>query len=489
MSYKIKYFIKHTFIYGISNVATKASGIVLLPLYTSYLSLGDFGVLGLLDATIFIAIEFISLGQGQALVMLNNSEEYSTTRKEMFFTIFSFSVSICLIFMLLGFLIIPEIVAIFSFQKIYLTYLKIILIIISLRVLNSILLNKIRADEESVKYTAYSVIKLFLLIAAAFYFLVIREMGLIGILYSYIISDLLILVFMLLTQLGKFKFYFEPSIIRVAVAFGLPLVFGSIAMMLLNLSDRYIIKIFMNDEMVGLYDLGYRFAGVLNMFIIMPVSLTLLPYAYKIYKKGNDKKFYSKLLSYFTMTLVWIGLGLSLFSKEIIRVFVLNPSFWPAYKLVPIIVLAYVFFGMRIISSLGMYLTKKTKFVALTTIIAATINIVLNIIFIPIYGITAAAFTTLISFLILYFLSYYYSNKYYVIPFENFKLVKIIFLGIVFYFLSDFFIELNSTVSIISKTMLLVLFPFALLMIRCIDISEVKKWKEYLISYTNSKSD
>jgi O-antigen/teichoic acid export membrane protein len=144
---------------------------------------------------------------------------------------------------------------------------------------------------------------------------------------------------------------------------------------------------------------------------------------------------------------------------------------------------------MRIISSLGMYLTKKTKFVALTTIIAASINIVLNIIFIPIYGITAAAFTTLISFLILYFLSYYYSNKYYDIPFENFKLVKIIFLGIVFYFMSDFFIELNSTVSIISKAMLLVLFPFALLIIRCIDISEIKKWKEFLISYTNSKND
>ncbi|MCZ6702621.1 MAG: oligosaccharide flippase family protein [Ignavibacteria bacterium] len=481
--------IKHTFIYGLSNVATKASGIVLLPLYTSYLSLGDFGVLGLLDATIFIVIEFISLGQGQALVMLNNSEEYSTTRKEIFFTIFSFSVSICLIFMLLGFLIIPEIVSIFSFQKIYLTYLKIILVIIPLRVLNNILFNKFRADEDSVKYTTYSVIKLFLLITAAFYFLVISEMGMIGILYSYIISDILILVIMFLTQLGKFKVNFYPEVIRVALGFGLPLVFGSIAMMILNLSDRYLIKIFMYDEMVGLYDLGYRFAGVLNMFIIMPVSLTLVPYAYKIYKRENDKEFYSKLLSYLTMILVWIGLGLSLFSEEIIRIFVLNPSFWPAYKLVPIIVLAYVFFGMRIVSSLGMYLTKKTKFVALTTIIAASINIVLNIIFIPIYGITAAAFTTLISFLILYFLSQYYSNKYYDIPFENFKLFKIIVLGIVFYFLSDFFIELNSTVDIISKTMLLVLFPFALLIIRGIDISEIKKWKEFFISYSNSKSD
>jgi len=90
----LKYFVKHSLVYSISSVAAKAMGVVLLPLYSSYLTLSEFGVLGIIEVTLLISVELLNLGQGQALVMLNNSEEYKEKRKSMFFTIFSFSVFI-----------------------------------------------------------------------------------------------------------------------------------------------------------------------------------------------------------------------------------------------------------------------------------------------------------------------------------------------------------------------------------------------------------
>ena len=78
---KLKHLLKHSVIYGISPIATKAIGVILLPLYTSYISLAEFGVLGLIDITIYISIELLNLGLSQALVMLNNSDEYSSQNK------------------------------------------------------------------------------------------------------------------------------------------------------------------------------------------------------------------------------------------------------------------------------------------------------------------------------------------------------------------------------------------------------------------------
>ena len=385
---KLKYFLKQSAIYSIGNLATKASGVILLPLYTTYISLAEFGILGIIDVTILILAELINLGQAQALVMLNNSDEYVNEKKRVFFTVLSSSVIICFGFIALGEISLPYISKIFSEPLKYHYLLRLALYIIVARVINNIYLNKLRADERSSAYTIFSVSKLLLTLCLTIYFLAYVHLKITGILYSYLISETVIIVILSIVLFKKLEPKFVKKIMFASISFGIPLIFGSLAMMLLNVSDRYIIKYFTNNAMVGLYDLGYRFAGILNMFFIMPFTLALMPQAYKMYTKEGDKRYYTKLMTYLTFGLVWLGLGISIFSKEVIKIFALNPSFWPAYKIVPIVTASYIFFGMRIIASLGMFLTKKTKYVANTTIIAAALNILLNILLIPKFGIS-----------------------------------------------------------------------------------------------------
>lgn len=469
----LKKLIKHSVIYSFSNIAAKAIGVVLLPLYTKYISLSDFGILGILEVTLLIAVEFLNLGQGQSLLMLNNSDEYKSKRKSTLFSIVIFSLIVCTIFIILSESLLPSVSKFFAESGQFYNYLRFCIYIISFRLLNNLFLNKLRADERPVFYTIAGLIKLLLTLGFAIYFVAFAQKGILGVLYSYVIAEAVTFIILLPSMISQMSLSFDKKIISVSLKFGIPLIFGSLAMMLLNVSDRYIIKYYIDYATVGLYDLGYRIAGVLNMFLIMPFTLTLIPFAYKQYGQEGDKRYYTKIMTYMTFILVWAGLGLSLFGKEIIKVFALNPKYWDAYIVVPVVVFSYIFFGMRIVASLGMFLTKNTKYVAYTTTIASLFNIGLNFWWIPKFGMMAAAYSTLISFILLYLITYYYSNRFYKIPFENSKLTVSIITGLILYLISTLVNNSDLLIRILVKSISLLAYPFILYFLKFYESAEL----------------
>ncbi len=480
---KIKYLAKHSFIYSISNLATKASGVILLPIYSTFFSVSEFGILGILEVTISIFTELLNFGLGQSLVMLTNHSEYESKKSSIFYTLSIVSIFIIILFIAVGEVTVPYLSKLFQNPSEFYFYLRLAVYIISLRVLNIFFSNKLRADEKSIWFTASSLTKLALTLGFIIYFVAYRKLGISGVLYSYILSEAVLFLILLPPMVRSMTSRFERNIIRVAISFGFPMIFTSVAMLILNVSDRYILKYFTNYKELGLYDLGYRVSGVVNMFVIMPFNLALMPFAYKIYKQEGDKRYFSKLLTYLTLLLVWISLALSLFSSNIIKIFALNPEYWDAAKVIPIIVFSYIFFGMRIVVTLGMLLTKNTKALALITLFASLLNIVLNIIFIPLWGMMAAAYSTLVSFIFLYWLSYIISQKYYSIPYENMKVFITVLIGAVLYIIS-LTINLNYFLDIIVKLILMLVFPFILYSLKFFEIRELeslsgfyRKWK------------
>lgn len=484
---KLKYLLKHSFIYSISNLATKASGVILLPIYSSFFSVSEFGVLGILEITISIFTEVLNLGLGQSLVMLSNHSDHIKKRKSIFYTLSLISFSIIFIFIALGELILPFISAVFKNGADFYIYLRLSIYIISLRVINIFFSNKLRADEKSVWFTVSSLSKLGLTISLIAYFVALKKIGISGVLYSYVISEFVLLVFLIPVMFKQMYLHFEKEIIKLSIKFGFPLVFMSIAMLILNVSDRYILKYFTNYNELGLYDLGYRIAGVVNMFIIVPFNMALIPIAYQMYNQEGDKRYFSKLLTYITLLLVWIGMAISIFSEQIIKIFALNPDYWGAAKVIPIIVFSYIFFGMRIVANLGMLLSAHTKPLAFVTIIASILNIVLNFIFIPRWGMMAAAYSTLISFIFLYWITYLISQKYYRIPYENGKTIIIIFMGVLIYLLT-LLLNINAMWDFIIRFIIVLIFPVVLYFLKLFEVQEInsiigfyKKWKNPVI--------
>ena len=459
---RLKSTVRHTFIYSLSNIAPKIVGVILLPLYTIKLVQHDFGNWDLIDITIQILGEILILGQASAIILLNNSDEYKEKKGKALFTLTSFLFLVCGILVVFaeGFTsLFPQI---FKHSQIQAYYVRVAAYIILLRVMNNMFLAKVRADEQSGFFTIVSLVRVLSTTGITIYFVAFLNRGIGGILYAAAIGEFLAIILLLFKAIPQMQAKLDFDILKVALKFGLPLVLGSVGFMLLNLSDRYIIKFLIGASANAVYGLGYRVAGVLNMFLVLPFTLGLLPIAYKYYGQPDDKRFYSKLMTYSTFFFIWGFIFLSLFGREIISILAEKPGYESAYLVIPLILLSYVLSGMRLTAQLGMLLTKNTKNIAWITLGAAALNITLNFIFIPRFGIMAAAVNTLVAFTIFYFVTQIVSDKYYKIPYENYKLVLLISIGTVLSAIAYFLPGTNLFYEIPLKLIIVAAFPFLL---------------------------
>lgn len=481
----LKSILKHSFVYGISNVAQKASGIILLPLYTYFLTVEEYGRYGLLFVTTIIISQSLVLGQSSAVIRYNNSTEYASKKKSIFFTLSLLVLFVTIIFLVIAELNLNQISGWFGSLQNFKMPVRICIYIISAITINNILMGKIRADEKSVLYTIAGLIKIIIQIGFTVYFLISLRLGLSGVLLGQLAGEISTIPVVLPSLLREIEFKFESGIIKDSLRFGLPLVFSAVAINLLNGSDRYIIKFLSGEKVLGLYELGYRVAGIINMLMIIPFNLSLLPIAYKVYKTEGDKDYYKKLKTYLAFVLVWAGLSLSLFGREIVLIFALNSSYYSAYTVVPFIILAYIIYGLSTISSLGMYLSGKNFYMAFITLFCAGLNIGLNFWLIPEYGIIAAAANTALAFLVQDILSILASNKYYKVKYEYFKLTKIFLSGILIYVIVSYLLTGSIFTDILIKIFVTILFPFICLFLRCFEKKELAiakkvwlKWKD-----------
>ncbi len=475
---KLKHTVKHSAIYSISNVLTKAAGIILIPIYTKYFKPEAYGDLGMLLITITILSQILAAGQGLAVLRYNNDNQFSENKKKIFFTLTVTLFIMVVVFTIVSELLIPYVITKTSNPVKFKELFRITVYIISFTVLNILFLNKLRGDERSVAYSVIGVLKLIVSLGLTIVLIIYYNQNIEAVLYGQLAGELLNFVIILPMLIREMEFKYYSKIIPDALKFGLPLIFSAMAMNLLNGSDRYVLKYLAGARQLGLYELAYKFSGIINMFLIMPFSLTLLPVAYKYYGTEGDKRFYSKLATYFTFILTWASLLFSLLGKELIEIFSLNAEYHPAYTVVPLINISYVFFGLSMVTSLGMYLTGNTKAVAYINLFAAILNIGLNFVLIPKLGMMGAAINTLVAFIVLVVLTSYVSNKYYKIEFEIGKIILLIILTSIIYILSLPLNALNIYLSIPIKLLISIVFPFVLIPFKFYDKNEIAKIKK-----------
>ena len=475
---RIKSTIKHSAIYGLGTVTTKLIGFVLLPLYTKHITVSEYGILGILEITILILSQVLVFGQPNAYMRFYDDKKYREIRKSTLFTQFLSLITIAVLLNIIGYFFSDKIASLFSNPEEYTIYFKLCFAVISLRILNTLFLSVLRIKEKSTLYAFASVLRILVILGLNIYFVAFVKIGIRGILYAYVIGNIAMTIALLPSMLSQMSAKFVPSTLKAAVSFGFPLIFTSLAGMLLNMGDRYILKLLTNYNEVGLYNLGYKVAGVLNVFLIQSFSLALLPMAYKIYRQKGDKRFYCKMQTYFVFVLCWAGLVLAIFGRELIRILALNPDYWIAYQVVPYIILAYIFGGAKYVASLGLYLKRKTKFIAYITIGAAVINIGLNFLLIPKYKMIGAAIATVISFAVLFISTNIISNHYYKIPYENTKLLKMLLLAIILFIISTFTVQLHLLPRILSKIVIVISFPIILYPLNFYDKIELERIKQ-----------
>jgi O-antigen/teichoic acid export membrane protein len=462
MSNHITQTAKHTLIYSIGNTSVKLIGLLLLPLYTSKLTVSDYGKLGLLEVTAQFMIVVFGFNIYSAMIRWYSEQKSEIDKKKIVFSSFF---SLFFLLFLVNAVLIPlrsHFAQLYFNDLHYAPVFFLLFISVSFEILNNITLSLFRVQEKSGRFITFMITKLVIVLGLNIYFIAFAGLGVKGIFLSAAIGNSLMFVISIPILLANSSFSIRWKVLKEMFHYSFPLVFSSISMMLLSMGDRFFIKYYLNDAEVGIYSLAYKIAGVLNMILIQSFALSFLPIAYKMIHHEKAEEFYQKILHYFSVILVLFAFLLSLFAREMLEVFARNSDYWAASVFVPLLALAFVFKGIQYIFSLGLHYVKKTKYNAYIVMSGVILNFGLNIFLIPKIGIWGAAITTIFSSLFITILYYLIAQKKFYIAYQLKKLILVILLPVTLYF-SIFFI--NESLSFCNRLLIKLVLSFVLISI------------------------
>ena len=473
----IKKLLKNSAIYGIGNISGKLVGFILIPLYTKKFSVDEYGIISLLEITSTLLITVFGFKIYQAFFRFYWDSEYINNQRALFFTSFSILVAASVFLVSIGFTQSSEISSLLFGKHTYSELIRLMVVGAALQIVNQILLTLMRIQEKSSLYASSTVLRTAIILILTVYFIVNRNMGISGIYYAQIAGQILFFIALIKYFLSNISLKFDTRLVKELLAYSIPLIFSSIFTILLSVSDRYMLRILADLENVGLYSLGFKIANTTKVFLVTSVQLAISPMIFKMMDDPNNKRFYSKIMTYFSFVVMIFILIIAGFSKELIELVAQSKEFWQAYQVVPVISVS-IFFGMLMSTSqTGILITKNTKVFSIIISLSAIVNILFNWLLIPLYDEMGAAFASLISQLLSFMLVLRYAQKYYFIPYELKKVAYIFVLGIsilsLMFFINDWPMELVLP----AKLLLILSFPLVLYLFNFYEKREIQSIK------------
>ncbi len=475
---------QHSIIYGLGAAIGSVVGFFLIPLYTRYLTPSDYGVLQIFTATTSVLSIVFILGITSALFRSYYLYDDAGKRREVISTAFLFLTAISAVLTLLLIALSGSFSSLLFHSSEYTSHFRVIFLTLFCNTGVAIGLAVLQARQQPTRYALATVSQVIISITLNIAFVVILHRSVLGILEATLIASAVIYVSLLATLMRSAGFHFSGDELKRMLAFGLPLVPAGLSAWILTLADRYFLQFLSTPQQLGLYSLGYSFGLVISSLIVGPFLAAWSPFAYSIFKEKTAKRFYSRTFTYFVLVAMLAALALSVLSREVLAIMA-TPAFHAAYKVIPLIALSYVLYGCSSILGMGFGLMAKTSYSALCVAVSAILNLGLNYLLIPGYGMMGAAWATLISYLAMAALFFVVSRKFYAVTYEWGRVAKIcIAFGVVFggsFFITDTYSVVHSYVIVaVFKLLALLTFPVVLYLLRFYQPEEIKKTREII---------
>lgn len=395
-----KYF-KNIGIISIANVISTLKGFILLPILTKGLGAELYGTFSLILVTVSLLAPLCTLELGYAIVRFLGHEKDKGKISKGVSSIFVVTSLIALAVSILLF-IFSKPLAIAFFSSIDAEfYIKISASFIFLTAIDQIMIEYFIAFQQMEKYAAFGIFQTIGEVILTSY-LVLSGYGLFGAIISLLVVRAFasIIGFLWITSDIKIS---TPSfsMAKSYLPFTLPILLSAFNYWFINLGDRYVIGYFMDAAAVGIYSASYGLGGLLAFFSA-PISIALLPAITNLYENNKIQELKTHLkysLKFLLMFSIPSFFGISILSKSILTTLTTS-EFVGGYMIAAIIALATILFNCSSINSQVLILFKETKKFAVIYGISASINMILNLILVPMIGIIGAAIATLITFMV-----------------------------------------------------------------------------------------
>jgi len=388
--------------YLLGNLFDKAIAFLTIPIFTRLMSTSDYGIVSIYMSWVSILSLIVGLSLGSSIrsAYLDFKEDLEGYISSIFFL------------SLLNFLLSSTLII--SFSYFFIEQLDIILVILCLVqsfmtfIINSINI-RYMMDMDCIKKTLLLALPNTIVAVLSVVFLLNMESNkYLGRIIPYILVTSVAGSYYLVKYFVKGKKFINKSYWKYAITLSLPLIFHGLSINILSTSDRTMITVFRNSSETGVYSLVYSLS-MIAMVVKISMENVWIPWFNKKLQNGEINIINRNVKIYIEIVMIAM-IGILMISPEVL-VIMAPQEYWNGKILIPPLLLATFFIFLYSISVDLEYYYKATKIIAINTIIAASVNLALNFIFIPLYGAIAAAFTTVIAYAVSFGIHYKAARK------------------------------------------------------------------------------
>ena len=423
-SHSYSLLLKDSTIYGGGRMLQKFLTALMLPLFTAFMTKADYGIVGMVvTVTTFLDV-FVTLGFDVAFTRFYFDDKDPKHRSDVITHVFYVK---CLYpAVLLGVLIafMPWISSLLMSGSGYAIYFDIGVATLFFTNLSDLPFTLMRLEHRPWTFTSFTIARVLIQVPMAVVFLAVFHWGPAGYLGANLVTAVILNLAALPFYVPRLRFLWDRALMRSMLGFAIPAMFTAISFFFLKLSDRFFLLHYQSIAVVGLYTVANSLSQPLYI-VGMAFRMAWPQWHYaKLHDTEKHKHMVARSSTYFMafngILLVLVGLYLPL----VIHV-LLNQKFWSVGPTTFVLTLSVALYNLYFIFWIGANVAKKNRLIPFITLIASGVNIGLNFLLVPEYGMWAAAWTTTIGFGILAVLVYFVSNRYYPVPYEWRRLVTI----------------------------------------------------------------
>jgi len=434
---KIRDLSKNMAIYGLGDVAISIVNFFLLGLYVKYLSADDYGVLGLLGSVEVIAKVVFRFGLDGSFMRFFYDCETDADRQRLASTIFFFLLALNGVVVLVLLAFAPALAgALFGGREQALA-LRLVLLNTFLIGFTFFPFHVLRMERRSTTFSLLTLARSVLTVVLRLVLVIGLHMRILGVVLADLAVTLVLMTVLVRWFAPLIRPVFSRQVLRQVLLFGTPRVPHAAAQQVIAVADKPILTRFTSVQDIGVYSMAVSF-GLTQKLFLSAFESAWAPFYYATVREADATRVFRVVTTYGVAVLALLTAGLSaiaqLAAKAMTHGYLLAPDD-PRWRDVSVVItwtaIGVFLQGFYLLTSIGLNITKQTQFYPVATLTAAAVNIGLNFLLIPRYGIVGAAWANGAGYAAQAALGFVFSQRFYRVEYEWGRLARIAAIAIV----------------------------------------------------------
>ena len=444
--------------YTAASILSKLIAVALLPLYTRYLTLSDYGAAEVMFAAVVLASIVVRFGMIEALLRFYYKDDEDPARvvSSSFAALFWLSTAAALIALPFAGPIsealldrpAPDLVRISIGGLWVLT-------------LHEYLLTLFRLEERARAFFGVTIANVLVAIALTVVLVVGQGEGARGLLLGSYVSGGAFVLGLIVVHRRRLSLRFDVALLRRMTRFGLPTMPAELSLYLLNFVDRIVIVRTVGLAEAGLYSLAVKFAQAVNV-LVRGFQLAWPPLAYSIRDDDEARRAYAAVVTWFVAGCAFVVAGMWLFSRWIVRALA-APQFFDSYEAIGLVATGVTLYALYMVLVVILGRTGRTEFNFPATVAALVANLALNLALVPSMGIVGAGLALVASYVIVVALMYVFTQRLFPVPYEWGRLGRVLLVSTALVASGELLLPTDGFLGLATRALLWLAYPLVLL--------------------------